>query len=257
MTVTFNAANQAVVVSALDLVTSALTDINVVAAGEQPSPEDAALGLEKLQRLIDQWNARRDLIFAVSFPVFTLQANHAPHTIGPGGDFNVPVRPVQVISAAFILNSATANPVDTPIRIRDAEWWAANPLKSLVSSIVTELYYEPASPLGQLNFFPISNVANPVRLQIWSSLSQAINLQGKLGFVQGYWEAVVADLAVRCCPPFERPVTPDLRAAQNQAMRIIEANNNKPPRIDTDVGGLPSARHGGRPDYNFLTGLRE
>ena len=50
------------------------------------SQDDAAWGLEKLQRIIDQWNARRELIFSVSFLQFTLIANHGPHTIiGPGG----------------------------------------------------------------------------------------------------------------------------------------------------------------------------
>lgn len=257
MPASLTAANQSITAAASDVVASALLEIGVVAQGENPSAEDSAWGLEKLQRAIDQHNARREMIFSVTFVEFTLQANHAPHTIGPGGDFNIPVRPVRIESAAFILNSGGTNPVDSPfLNIRDSDWWAANPLKSLTTSVVSDLYYDPASPLGNLNFYPICNIANPVRLEYWSSLGQAVSLKTKLGFAPGYWEAIVMDLAVRLCPSFEKSVSPDLREQWNRAMRIIQANNDKPPRIDTD-SGMPSSRRGGRPDYNFLTGLPE
>lgn len=246
-----------VVVAPSDLILSALSEIGVVAAGEPLQQQDAAWGLEKLQRQTDQWNARRDLIFSVGFTVFNLQANHSPHTIGPGGDFNVPARPVEIVGATFILNSGSANPVDTPINIRDDDWYRENPLKSLASPIVTDLYYSADSPLGNLFFYPTCNVANPVRLELWSSLAQALTLQTKLGFIQGYWEAIVNDLAVRLCPSYEKSASQELMMSWNRSMRIIEANNNQPPRISTNGGGMPSSRRGGRPDFNFLTGLRE
>src|SRR5258708_4995377 len=176
--------------------------------------------------------------------------------MGRGGDFNTPIRPVTVISAAFVLNSGSVNPVDLRIRIRDSDWWAANPVKSLISSIVTELFYDPASPLGNLNFYPICTLVNPVRLETWNSLAQAVSLQTKLGFGQGYWAAIVCDLAVRGAPSFQATVSSELREQWNRAMRIIEGNNNKPPRIETN-DGMPSSGRGGRPDFNFLTGLRE
>lgn len=257
MTVTLSAGNSAVVATPQDLITSALLEAGIQAAGEPLQQQDAAWGLEKLQRLIDQFNARRELIFSHSFTLFNLIPNHAPHTIGPGGDFALPTRPVTVVSAAFVLSGGSANPVDSLLNIRDSDWWAANPLKSLASSIVTDLYYDPGSPLGNLNFFPICNVANPVRLETWNSLAQAVSLATKLGFVQGYWEAIVLDLAVRLCPSFNRVVPSDLREQWQRAMRIIEANNDKPPLIDTSGSGMPSSRRGGRPDFNFLTGMRE
>lgn len=252
----FTNSNAAVLVTAADLIKAALLESGIIGSGEPLEPEDAEWGLEKLQREIDQFNARRELIFSYGFALYTLKANHAPHTIGPGGDFNVPIRPVKILSARFILNSGSTSPVDSPIDIRDEAWWAANPLKSLISSIVTDLYYDKAGALGNLNFFPICNIANPVRLETWSSLAQAVSLTTKLGFVQGYWDAVVCDLAVRLCPSYDQPVSSDLREQWNRAMRIIEANNDKPPRIQTN-SGMPGSDRGGRPDFNFLTGLRE
>jgi hypothetical protein len=258
MAVVFTAQNQAVTATAQDIVAAALLEIQITAAGENPNPEDAGWGLQKLQRLIDQWNARRELIYSIGFQQFTLVANLAPHTIGPGGTFQLSTRPVTIASASFILNAtAGGTPVDAPIAIKDKDWWAANPTKTLLSAITTHLYYEPTAPLGTLNFWPICNVANPVRLELWNSLQQAISLGTTLGFAAGYWDAVVTDLAVRLCPSFGKQVSPDLREQWNRAMRIIEANNDAPPRIDTDCGGMPNTRKGARPDFNFLTGLRE
>jgi hypothetical protein len=258
MTVTFSPANQAVVATPQDLITSALLEGGIIAQGEKLSQQDGAWGLEKLQRLTDQFNARRELIFSHAFTLYNLTPNHGPHTIGPAGDFNVPIRPVKIVSASFVLSAGSGNPVDNPtMNMRDAAWWAAVPLKSLTSAIVTDLYYEPSSPLGALNFYPICSGNNPVRLETWVSLAQAINLQTKLGFVQGYWDAIVLDLSIRLHSSYNRAVSPDLREQWNRAMKIIQANNDKPPIIDTSGGGLPTQRRGGRPDFNFLTGMKE
>jgi hypothetical protein len=258
MTISFSPNNAAVVATPADLIYSALLEGGIIAAGEKLQAQDAAWGLEKLQRVLDQTNARREMIYSHSFLLFNLQANHSPHTIGPNGDFNLPIRPVKIISAAFLLNSGGGQPVDSPfLNIRDDDWWAQNPLKSLTSSVVTDLYYDAASPLGNCNFFPICQGANPVRLEIWASLAQAVALQTKLGFVQGYWDWIVTDLAVKLCPSYNRQVPADLREQWNRASRIVQANNDGPPQISTNGGGMPSSRRGGRPDFNFLTGMRE
>lgn len=262
MTVAFTAANNAVSALASDIAQGALEEIGVLAQGEVLTAAHLSVAMPRLQRWIDQVNARRELIFSMSFLQFTLTAGggsgpNKAHTIGPGGDFALALRPVKIVGANFILNSTSSNPIDSPvIRIMDADWWQRNPTKSLQSSITTHLYYDPATPLGNINFWPICNVSNPVRLEVWNSLAQPINAQSSLALAPGYWDAAVLSLAIKLCPVFTRPVSPDLRTDWNKAMRIIEANNNKPPRIDTDMGS-PNNRKGGRPDFNFLTGMRE
>lgn len=257
MTVAFTNTNQAVSVTPYDLIKAAMKDAGILGVGEEPSAPEAADCLEKLQRLVDMLNAIREMIFNVSFQVFNLQANHSPHTIGPNGDFNVPLRPVRIQSAAFILNSGTNNPVDTPIKVRGDRWWADNPLKSMTSSIVTDLYYSPDQPLGNAYFWPTCNIVNPVRLQMWLNLVQAIDLQTPIGFVQGYWELIVSSLAITLCPMFGKEATPTLVGINQRAQRAVLGNNDSPPIITTDGSGMPSEGHGGRPDFNFLTGLRD
>lgn len=257
MTVTLTNANNAVSALASDIAQGALEEIGVIAEGEKISAAELSVALPRLQRWIDQINARVELIYSISFLQFNLTPNHAPHTIGPNGDFNLPLRPVKIVGANFILSPGSSNPIDSPvIKIKDADWWQANPTKSLQSSIVTHLYYDPAVPLGNINFWPICNVANPVRLEIWNSIPQAISPQSNLFLPPGYWDAAVLSLAKKMCPVFNKQFSADLREDWNKAMRIVQANNDKPPRIDTDDGS-PNSRKGGRPDFNFLTGLRE
>jgi hypothetical protein len=224
------------------------------------SAAEALWGLEVLQRIIDQWNAKRALIYSVGFTEYNLTPNLGPHTIGPTGNFNTGpaanYRPVRIPSASFVLNPGATNPVDLPIRMRDKDWWAANPLKSLESSIITDLYYDPAQPNGNLNFYPICSTNGVVRLEMWNTLEQALKLTTAIGMVQGYWEALVTTLALALCPSFERQPSPILVARQGVAIKTIFQNNALPPRIETNTG-MPGSPGTGRPDFNFLTGMRE
>lgn len=256
MTVTFTATNAMVSAAALDILTSAFTEAGIQNPQEPLDADMTAWGMEKLQRLLDQINAKRELIFAENFALYTLTPNHAPHTIGPGGDFNVPNTPVRIVGAAFILSGVSSNPVDSPIKIKDADWWRGLPTKSQISSVVTHLYYERDTPLGQLNFWPVCTIANPVRLETWASLSQAVTPQQQIALPQAYWDMIVLSLAVRLCPSYGKEISPSLKGMHSEAMKAVLDNNADPPVIQTNAG-MPDSPRAGRPDFNFLTGMKE
>lgn len=71
--------------TALDIITGGLQEINVVAQGEAAQPGDAEFALNKLNDLLDEWAARKVFLYNVSFPTFTLIPGLSPHTIGPLG----------------------------------------------------------------------------------------------------------------------------------------------------------------------------
>ncbi len=72
--------------TALDLITGALREINAVPIRQAPSRADADFGLEKLNDLVDEWAARRVYIYNESvLPIYTLAPGLNPHTIGPMG----------------------------------------------------------------------------------------------------------------------------------------------------------------------------
>lgn len=242
----------------LELITSALRTLNVCSATETPSAPQGTLGLEYLQRLIDQWNAREELIYNVSFDEYTLIANHQPHTIGPGGDFDVPLRPVKLVKCALVLTTGAAIPIDILQYQADDAWWAANAIKGLTSTLPAAVYYSPDIPLGQLFFWPIPTEVNDIRLETWKNLTMPVDLSTSLVMPQGYWDAIVYTLAIKLAIPYGRPVSPDLRQAHSEAMHAIMGNDNPAPRISLNGGGIADARDSAQviPDWNFLTGQR-
>lgn len=254
---TISASNYSISATARDIVTSALRELDVVGAEETPSAAEAARGLEKLQRLIDQWNARRSLIYNVNFASYVLLTNTQPITIGPGGNFNVAIRPVRIVAASLILTSVTPN-VDAPqLNIRDDAWWAAQTVKGLTSTLPTDLYYSPDSPLGNLYFWPIPTQANSVRLETWVNLAQAVNLNTSLGMPAGYWDAVILTLARNLAPAFGSGAVAAAAALEPQrreAIRAIEANNNASPRIASADYGMKSSNNRPRPSFNYYSG---
>lgn len=264
MTTTFTTADQSVSAFPQDIITAALYEIGVLAQGEVLSPGDASWGLQKLQRLIDGINAQRQLIFSVEFDVYTLpiltplgNGDFPPVTIGPADlvptpNFTIANRPVRLESAVYILPGGTSN-IDVRMNVRDAQWWAAQTIKNLTSSISTDVYYEPTYPAGSLFFWPVSTVANQVRLEWWTGLAQAIGLTTKLTYPQGYWDYITLSLAMNIAPSYTRPIGPDLQRQYVQAKAAITENNAQAPMIRTN-SGMPGSSPRGRTDDNFLNG---
>ena len=264
MTTTFTTADQSVSATVTDILYAALLEIGVTAVGDTLSADDSNWGLQKLQRLIDHINAQRQLIYAVEFDVYTLpiltplaNGDYPPVTIGPSDliptpNFSIVNRPVKLVSATFILPSGTSN-IDVAMNVRDQQWWANQTIKNLTSSICTDVYYEPTYPAGSLFFWPVSTIANQVRLEWWTGLAQAVSLATKLLYPQGYWEYIVTTLALNLCPSYEKQPNAILIKMQAEAKAAITENNAQAPRIRTNAG-MPASSPRGRTDDNFLNG---
>lgn len=171
------AAANSITVTALALIKASGQEIGVLAPGEIPSNEDQTWILEKLQRLIDQYNARETMIYNVNFTQFVLPTGPNPVTIGPGGQFDVNQRPVSIESIGLILPGTPG--VELPLNKRDQDWWANNRIKGLTSTLPTDFYYSQDWPLGQIFFWPVpqGNFDNLVY--------QTISTQVPMGAIDG------------------------------------------------------------------------
>jgi len=247
---------------ALDLILDAMIEIGMLAPGEQNNvdPSTAQWAFRKLNYLLDEWAAAEVYVYSVGFQLFQLVANLSPHTIGPNAaNFQVAQRPVRIESASVLLpGTGGGNAVDVPLGVEDDDWWAANPVKSLVSSLPTHLYYSPDNPNGNCFFWPISSVAFQVRLQLWTLLSQftAINdpIDGPGGngiLPPAYRNALMLTLAEQMQGGAGKEADAALAQRALKARSAIIGNNDQPPRISTIDGGMP--QEGTRPKFNFLT----
>lgn len=253
-----SAANSAISVKAGDLVVSSLTEIGAADLGQNVAPQDSQWGLECLQRRIDLINAQRKLIYAETFPTFPLVLNTQPITIGPGGQFNLPVAPVRIKDWSLILNGT--NPaVEIPGMVLTESEWATVGIKNLGSTLATHLYYERQFPLGSLYFWPVPSQANSVRLRIWNALPQALSVLTQLAMPPAYWMYLVCCVASDLAPSFgeaaialanSAPFLAKYREARNS---IIDNTQDVPPLV-TDAP--LDDRNNSIPDFNFLTGYR-
>lgn len=257
--------NQTVSVVASDLATSILQEIDVVAGSEVASGNDLTWVLENLQRRIDLINADRRLIYAETFPVFTLLTNTQPIEIGPtvpAGHFVMSQPPIRIADASLLLTVGGGGgngTVEVPILVLDENQWADVSIKNLTSTLCTAVYYERQFPNGNLFFWPIPTQENQVRLRTWVNLPQVLQASTSLALPPGYWMYLLCAVASDVAPSFGAPALQRIGSQPfivkyREARNAIVDNNKSVPPLVSDA---PQSRKGSSiPDYNFLTGWR-
>lgn len=238
----------------IDIATDALIEINALAAGETPANADAQLCLTRANNLLDEWASRRVYAYNNNFTLFTLTPGHGPHLIGPGlasPDFAAAQRPIKVEGATIVLTNLVT-PVDTaPLGIRDDDWWNNQRVKTLQSSIPTDLYYSPDWPNGALNLWPVPNFAYQLRLETWVLISQFATINDTFSLPPAYRKAIMLTLAEELCGPFGKQPSPLLLLKAREARKAVQGNNIASPRISTSEAGQGGKTNAG---FNWLIG---
>jgi hypothetical protein len=233
-----------------DLVTDAYCELNILGAGEVLSPEDAAFGLGKLNRLIDLWNAKGQAVYNDVLNPFTLTTSLSPHTIGPtGATWTLSQRPVKLTAATLVING-TRRPIT--VHNGDVGWYTSLALPAL-SGDPTDVYYEPDWPNGKLYFYPVPS--NAYSVELWARVVLAsVAAADVFSQPPGYREAMTLTLAESLGPAYPNAVvSADLKTHARDARATIFGNNDVTPRIATVDGGMP--RSGPRGSFNYRTGL--
>ena len=240
-----------ITVSALDIITAAMQELGILAAGEAPAAADAQWVFQKLQRLVDRYNARLPMVYNVNFTVFTLPAGSNPFTIGPGQQFDINQRPVSIPSIGLILEGTPG--VELPLNRRDQDWWANNRIKGLTSTIPTDYYYSPDWPNGSIYFWPEPTASHQVRVQSRLVLAEYASVTDEFSMPPAYWDLIVYELAISISPSFGLQPNQVLVEGRREALKAVQVNNISSPRLQSDS---PSQQgENGRPDFSFLDGL--
>ena len=232
-----------------DIITAAFMELNILGAAEVLTAEDAAFGLDKVNRLIDNWNKDHGAAYCDTFTLFTLTPSAQPHTIGPGSNFPITQRPPSIEAISLVL---TGN-VYFPLRSRDAQWWASQTVPKITSTLPTDYYYEEDWPQGKIFFWPVPTVANQVQVQMRVPFA-SLTLAGVFDLPQGYRDAIILTLAESLGPAYPNAVVSQgtIKAGIEARARIFPTNT-KTPLLDTRDSGMPGGR-GSR--GNYLTGFQ-
>jgi len=238
-------------VTGLDVVKGALLELGVLAAGEEPEGSVADFVLSKGNRLIDNWNAKRQAIFAVEFPTFTLVAGTQPLTIGSSGaNFAVTQRPVSIDAANVIISGN----VRVPLVIHtDPQWWMSVQTPSVQSSLSRDLYYNPTWPNGEIYLYCLQSYPYTLELLVRVLLAE-LAYATNLAMPQGYWDALILTLAEDCATPLKVTPKPLMLKKAAEARAQMFSNNTVVPTIQTAQPGMVARGRGRRSNWNYLNG---
>lgn len=214
--------------TAIDLISSALRLVGVLAAGEQVVSDDAATGLMVLQQMIDSWNADRLTIFTTSSTDFPFVFGKQVYTLGAGGDFDMP-RPPSIDSMSTILLSDPTNPIEIPIAMYTVQQWQEQlPVKQVNGTFPLLCYDTGDFPLRKLNFWPIpADQPSLCRIYSWQLLSAPAAYNTVISFPPGYAEAFRYNLAIRLQAEFapSKPLSPTVAQIASESLGRLKTMN--------------------------------
>jgi hypothetical protein len=256
--VTPSTVDNSIAVTAMDLITSALRLIGVLASGEQPDISDANDCLMVLNQMLDGWNADGLAIFTTTADDYALISGKQAYTLGPGGDFDTN-RPAQINSMSVILLSNPSNPIEIPIAMYSVDDWQNKiPVKKVNGSFPQICYDDGGFPLRTLSVWPIPQQANSLRVYSWQPLGLAISqqtltinhtdgsitnqavlppLQMALSFPPGYAEAFRYNLAVRLSAEFAATLPPIVQAIAVGSLARLKTMNAPDLQLRSDLAG--------------------
>lgn len=222
--------------TALDLITSSLRLINVVASGEIVDIDIANDSLQVLNDMIDSWNAQRLAIFTTRSDDFPFVLNKQAYTLGTGGDFNIP-RPARIDAiSAILLTPNPSNPIEVPITMFSIEDWQMQvPVKEVFGSFPQICYDTGDFPLRTLNFWPIPNIEpTSVRIYSWQAIA-AQTLTTQVSFPPGYAEAIRYQLAVRLGAEFAATIPAIVTTIAVQSFATVKTMNAPEAEMRSDL----------------------
>lgn len=233
----------------LDLITSAMRSLTVLASGEVPTAEESNDALAIFNLMVDSWNTERLKIFTIPMQEFSITTNQQNYTLGPGGTLNMAVRPTRVERYGIVNLNNAAQPLELPLEMLTVDQWAAIPVKLIGSTLPTKIYDDGAYPLRNVSFWPFPLTAVNLRVYYWSPLAGAAILQTVLAQPPGYAEALKYNLAVRLAPEFGTSAPPDVQRLAMETKGKIKSVN----AVLKDMRCDPALGRGEQYIYNWLS----
>ncbi len=228
-----------------------------MASGQPLTPDLSELPLSRLNQIFDTFNAQAETSYVVHFDTFSFIADQQDYTIGPTAsspDFVVLyARPSEILGANTILDNVSPD-VRNPINIRDYQWWQGVSVRSVTTTYPTDLYYEPAWPLGILHFWPKPTTTYGLEL-ITNNTFAVVGINDTVNLPGGYQNAIMLTLAENIAPSFVGSnLSPLTMTKAREARNQVFSNNVLTPRLCTQDAGMPRNNRN-RSNFNYRSGL--
>lgn len=241
-------------ITALEIIERAFDDVNVRSQGEQLPPHEVQDAFKRLNNMVGSWATQSLTSAFVARDVFTLTANQATYSIGPGGEFDTP-RPVNLEGAGLLLNSSTP-PIEIPRSVITDDMFKAIAIKDLASLLFTTVYYNATydTGLGSITLWPVPTTGDNdlVIYRNWP-FGYFATLTTRYNVPPGYEEALEYNLAQRLLTPYARnnqAIINGVIGMARTSLANIKRVNLKPSDLNLDPAVSRNPRYG----YNIVTG---
>lgn len=213
--------------------------INALAAGEQPTAEDANDGLETLNELIDGWSTQTMAVYGESNDEFQTVGGQSNYTIGPGGTSGITTRPIYIQDAYCVRQGVT-----TFVRVDDQIAFNTIPLKSMSQPLVERLLYISEFPLGKIVLWPVPSEIVTIGMSTVRVLTDITNLQQVIALPPGYLRALRYNLAVDLWPEYSNKMTDvgQIRDIAKKSFGHIKVANTSD--FEMDFSSVPNVENG-------------
>ena len=206
--------------TAQDIIKRARRLIGALGRGETPTDAENVDDLYILNKMFDQLWLQRNAVYHIQEQSISVTA--ITHTIGPTGDF-VFTRPLKIESAVHRLTG-----VDYPISIMTDEQYRQEVFKTVTSSLITDLWYEPLMPDGKLHFYPVPSTTSTVLLRSRAQI-ESFTINETIVLPPGYEEMMAYNLAPRLAPEYQRDVPRDVAVFARTSLKNIKRINRPTP----------------------------
>jgi hypothetical protein len=212
--------------TALDLISSSLRLINVLAINETPESADANNALSVLNMMLDQWNTQKFNLYYFLNELFPITAGTATYNIGPSATFNTD-RPVEITSA-FIRDGNPGFNIDRQLEVIPNDKYQALVLKTLMTVYPQYVMYVASYPIGVINLYPVPNISGLyLGLSQKKKLSSFAALTTTITLPPGYESALRYNLAIELAAEYSSPISPIIGAKAAEYLGNIRRVNHQ------------------------------
>lgn len=216
--------------TALELITDALIEIGAHDLGQSVPAEDAALGLRKLNQLMERWSNSPSL-FPVLPETSVTMTGAASYTIGPTGG-TVSTRIIRIDRATFV----DAGGLESPVNVLNRQQWDDIAVKAVTGSPVSDIWYDAANTDGRVYVYPKA-ATGTLKLDAPTLLTSFATTASTITLPVGYESAVVLTLACDLAGSFNRPTPPELKQRAAGAVRVLKRMNAEPLLVSLGISG--------------------
>lgn len=218
------------------IIAGAIRKLGQTGAGEEPTDDEYADGLEALNALLDSWRNERLLCFSYRDETLPLEAGTASYSMGATGDLTTE-RPVEIKHAYIVDGDETY-----PVRLIDEAWYAGIADKTEQSDWPDVLLFRPSMVGGNATIIvhPVPNAARTLKLVTRVPLTAFAATSDTVTLPPGWKRALTNNLAIEIAPEYEAQVPAGVAKAAADALAGIKRANRyaQPSVVGTELGAM-------------------